>query len=310
VGALAHLLKNRFYIGEVVYRGEVHGGEQAPIVDRALFAAVQAKLAAQARARRCRLRGSPALLSGRLFDNRGNRMSPTHANKGGARYRYYVSQAVLQNKPPPSGSVGRVPAAEIEALVVATLRSHLSASSAGEQLPDNDRDLLERHLERVTLTPNHLELRLRQIIEPAQAHDPANTSAGCPTASVTTMAVPWTSPVPAAVKGIIHVPPHNTPIKASRREALLIAIAKARQWIDDLAHGRAASFAVIARREGKVERHIRLLAPLAFVSPRIVSALLDGTAPADLTLTKLARALPYCWAEQERRVGTSAPFHG
>jgi len=40
-----------------------------------------------------------------------------------------------------------------------------------------------------------------------------------------------------------------------------------------------------------------------------VSALLDGTAPADLTLTKLARALPYCWAEQERRVGTSAPFH-
>jgi site-specific DNA recombinase len=121
-------------------------------------------------------------------------------------------------------------------------------------------------------------------------------------ASVTTMAVPWTSPVPLTVKGIIHVPAHNSPIKASRREALLIAIAKARQWIDDLAHGRAASFAVIARREGKAERHIRLLAPLAFVSPRIVSALLDGTAPADLTLTKLARALPYCWAEQERRV--------
>jgi len=65
---------------------------------------------------------------------------------------------------------------------------------------------------------------------------------------------------------------------------------------------------VIARQEGKVERHIRLLAPLAFVSPRIVSALLDGTAPADLPLSKLARALPYSWAEQERRVGTSPPF--
>ena len=47
--------------------------------------------------------------------------------------------------------------------------------------------------------------------------------------------------MPAAVKGIIHAPAHNTPIKAGRREALLIAIAKARQWIDDLAHGRAAS---------------------------------------------------------------------
>src|SRR5262249_13206019 len=255
------------------------------------------------RARRCRLRGSPALLSARLFDNHGNRMSPTHANKGGARYRYYVSQAVLQGKPPPPGLVSRVPAAEIEALVVAALRRHLSARGAGEQLPDNDRDLLDRHLERVTLTPNHLELRLRQIIEPAQAHGPANDgSSGSPIANVTTITVPWTSPVPATVKGIIHVPAHNTPIKAGRREALLIAIAKARLWIDDFAHGRAASFAVIARREGKAERHIRLLAPLAFVSPRIVSALLDGTAQADLTLTKLARALPYCWAEQERRV--------
>ena len=234
-----------------------------------------------------------------------------HANKRGARYRYYVSQAVLQGKPPPPGLVSRVPAAEIEALAVAALRNHLNARGGGERLPDNDRDLLERHLERVTLTPNHLELRLRELVEPTQAHDPVNDgSSGPPIASVTTMAVPWTSPVPAAVKGIIHVPAHNTPIKASRREALLIAIVKARQWIDDLAHGRAASFAVIARREGKVERHIRLLAPLAFVSPRIVSALLDGTAPADLTLTKLARALPYCWAEQERRVGTSAPFHG
>jgi len=310
VGALAYLLKNRFYIGELVYRGEVHHGEHEPILDSALFEAVEAKLAAQAVERRCRLRGLPAILSGRLFDHRGNRMSPTHANKGGARYRYYVSQAVLQGKPPPAGLVSRVPAAEIEALVVAALRNHLNASGAGQQLPDNDRGLLERHLERVTLTPNHLELRLRELVEPAQAHGPANTSARRPTASVTTMAVPWTSPVPAAVKGIIHVPAHNTPIKASRREALLIAIAKARQWIDDLAHGRAASFAVIARREGKVERHIRLLAPLAFVSPRIVSALLDGTAPADLTLTKLARALPYCWAEQERRVGPSAPFHG
>jgi site-specific DNA recombinase len=310
VGALAYLLKNRFYIGEVVYRGEVHGGEQAAIVDRAMFQEVQAKLAAQAVERRCRLRGLPAILSGRLFDHRGNRMSPTHANKRGARYRYYVSQAVLQGKPPPPGLVSRVPAAEIEALVVAALRRHLSASSAREQLPDNDRDLLERHLERVTLTPNHLELRLRQSFEPAQSQDPANTSAGRPTARATTMEVPWTSPVPAGVKGIIHVPAHNTPIKDSRREALLIAIAKARQWIDDLADGRAASFTVIARREGRAERHIRQLAPLAFVSPRIVSALLNGTAPADLTLTKLARALPYCWTEQEQRVGHSAPFRG
>src|SRR2546425_9539388 len=113
VGALAHLLKNRFYIGEVVYRGEVHGGEQAPIVDRALFAAVQAKLAAQARARRCRLRGSPALLSGGPFYHRGNRMSPTHANNGGAPHPYYVPPAVLAKKSPPARIVRPGPRRQI-----------------------------------------------------------------------------------------------------------------------------------------------------------------------------------------------------
>src|SRR5665811_2528600 len=46
-----------------------------------------------------------------------------------------------------------------------------------------------------------------------------------------------------------------------------------------------------------------LLAPLAFVSPRIITAIVDGTAPADLTVTGLAKALPYSWAEQERSIG-------
>jgi DNA invertase Pin-like site-specific DNA recombinase len=304
VGALAYLLKNRFYIGEVVYRGEVHHGDHAPILDRPLFEAVQAELAIRAVARRCRLRGSPAILSGRLFDICGNRMSPSHTTRSGARYRYYVSQAVLQGKPQPAGLLGRVPAAEVEAFVVAALRNHLNANGAGEQLPDNDLELLERHLERATLTPKHLELRLRQSVELAQADDPVNNGPSTPRiANVTTITVPWTSPASAALKGTIHVPPHNTPIKPSRREALLIAIAKARDWVDELAHGRVCSLAVLARREGKVERHIRLLLPLAFLSPRIVSSLLDGTAPAGLTITALARALPWSWAEQERRLG-------
>src|SRR5207253_2734049 len=86
------------------------------------------------------------------LDRRGIRMSPTHANKGGLRYRYYVSQAVLQRKPQPSGLVSRVPAAEIEVLVVVALRNHLNASGVGPLLLDNDHELLERHLERVTLT--------------------------------------------------------------------------------------------------------------------------------------------------------------
>jgi site-specific DNA recombinase len=116
VGSLAHLLKNRFYLGEVPYRGEVHRGEHEPILGRDLFEAVQAKRAANAVARQVRLRGAAAILTGRLFDDRGNHMGPTHANKLGVRYRYYVSQAILQNRKVEAGSIARVPAPEVETL--------------------------------------------------------------------------------------------------------------------------------------------------------------------------------------------------
>src|ERR1700681_2621219 len=75
-------------------------------------------------------------------------------------------------------------------------------------------------------------------------------------------------------------------------DILLTAIARARSWMNDLIEGRVNSFEEIARSENKVERHIRHLAPLAFVSPRIVEAIADGSAPADLTVTMLARAPP------------------
>jgi hypothetical protein len=64
------------------------------------------------------LRGSAALLAGCLFDDRGNRMSPTHANKRGVRYRYYLSHAILQNRKAEAGSIGRLPAPEIKSLVL------------------------------------------------------------------------------------------------------------------------------------------------------------------------------------------------
>src|SRR5437763_10214209 len=159
-------------------------------------AAVQGKLADQAVARRCRLRSLPALLTGRLFDHRGNRMSPTHANKGGVRYRYYISQAVLQKKPHAPGSVSRVPAAELEALVLAALRKHLTISGAGQPLPGHDRGLCERHLERVTLTANHVALRFRHIVEQAQeldAHDGATASSQPAMTTIKTIAIPWSS---------------------------------------------------------------------------------------------------------------------
>src|SRR5947207_3446040 len=77
-GSLAHLLRNRFYVGEVAFKGEVLAGEQTAIVDRDLFDAVQAKLSEQINNHKTERMKSAALLAGRIFDDRGNRMTPSH----------------------------------------------------------------------------------------------------------------------------------------------------------------------------------------------------------------------------------------
>ena len=136
---------------------------------------MQAKRAANAAARQVRLRGSAAILTGRLFDDRGNRMSPTHANKQGARYRYYVSHAMLQNRKGEAGNIARVPAPEIESLVCEGMRRHLAAmGEAGPATGSADRDLIERHVARVIVTPQALEVRLNPAGE--QAEDPRPAS--------------------------------------------------------------------------------------------------------------------------------------
>jgi site-specific DNA recombinase len=305
VGPLAHLLKNRFYIGEVVYRGEAHRGEHEPILARDLFYAVQTRLAANAVARQVRLKGSAAILTGRIFDDRGNRMSPTHSNKLGVRYRYYVSHAILQNRKAEAGRTTRVPAPEIETLVLDGVRKHLSSAGDAEYpTAIADRDLIERHVDSVIIKAQALEVRLVPASEAsAQTEEPSIDHPASLPLPTTTIMLPWTAPSFAAVKGIIHAPSAKPAMKAESRDALLTAIGKARGWIDDFRLGRIASFAEIARREGQGERHIRLLAQLAFVSPRIIAAIVDGTAPADLTVTGLANKLPCSWGEQERGIG-------
>src|SRR6266508_3027641 len=90
-GSLGHRLRNRFYVGDVVYKGEVCPGEQAAILDRELFEAVQRKLEEQRTNHSTKRANSESLLTGRIFDDAGNRMTPSLVRKGGKRYRYYVS---------------------------------------------------------------------------------------------------------------------------------------------------------------------------------------------------------------------------
>jgi site-specific DNA recombinase len=317
VGPLAHLLKNRFYIGEVAYRGEVHPGEHPSIVDRPLFEAVQARLREKAVTRRVTRSQSPAFLMGLLYDDRGHRMSPSHANKKGVRYRYYVSQAILQNRKSEAGSISRIVAPEIEELVVAAVRHQASklnlpnvvdqSSSTEPQLCDVD--LVALHVERIVLRARHVDLALRPgALDPqsGETDAPGGEGRSAPNQSVpvpTMLQLPWTPTNASAKKGIAWKPSAKSNLDPETIETLLTAIAKARAWMDDIAEGRVESFDDIALREDKVERHVRFLAPLAFVSPRIVEAIASGSAPVDLTVSTLARSLPHLWADQEMKFG-------
>jgi site-specific DNA recombinase len=124
-GPLGYLLRNRFYIGKVLFKGEVLSGEQPAIVNQDLFDAVQTKLQKQRTHHSETREKTGALLIGRIYDDRGNRMTLSHARKQGVRYRYYVSSSLLQGQPGGTGSVRRVSAAEIEALVTRALREQL-----------------------------------------------------------------------------------------------------------------------------------------------------------------------------------------
>src|SRR6204780_1790336 len=126
-GSLAQLLRNRFYIGEVAFKGEILKGEQPAILDRALFDAVQARLNEQVTNHNAKWLKSEALLTGRIFDDRGNRMTPSHARRGNVKYRYYLSSALLQGTAERAGSVRRAPATAVLALVLKSAREHLKA---------------------------------------------------------------------------------------------------------------------------------------------------------------------------------------
>ena len=175
----------------MVYRGKVHRGEHEAIVDQAVFEAVQVKLADGAVARRLKLKASPAILMGRIYDDRGERMTPSHSNKNGARYRYYVSHALLQNRTDEAGSVPRVPAPEMEQLVVNALRE-LASSQAGDSGPPtlaDERDLVEQHVEHVVIRANAIEINLLRKSDGEDHADQLTASEHSPA----TISVPWTA---------------------------------------------------------------------------------------------------------------------
>src|SRR6266446_1647067 len=153
-GSLFYLLRNRFYIGEVKYKGEILPGEQAAIMDRQLFEAVQQKLTDQWSHRNHAKSKSEHLLMGLLYDDAGHRMIPTYATKAGIRYRYYVSLPHLkgESKTVSVGSVSRSPATDSEDIIVKSVNEHLGGQpgqSSSNSAHTDDRGVIAKQAIRI-----------------------------------------------------------------------------------------------------------------------------------------------------------------
>ena len=124
-GALYNLLGNVLYLGEIAHRGHRYPGQHEAIVEREVFEEAQSILA-QNRGERRRGQGArePSLLTGLLFDHAGHRLTPSHSSRGPRRFRYYVGPRSLDG----AKRQLRVPAGEMERIVLARLSQWLSAS--------------------------------------------------------------------------------------------------------------------------------------------------------------------------------------
>src|SRR5262245_43658711 len=299
-GSLAAFLRNRFYIGEVRYKGEVFAGEQPAILDRALFEAVQAQLDRQRTNHAKARQKSQSLLTGRIFDAHGNRMTPSHAVKNGVRYRYYISSVLIQGQADKAATLNRVPAAEIETLIISALRKHLAEkSNNGEKEQSsyslNDKDLISTHIVRVDVETDHLAAQL-SIKSDQRGGKPSHI-----------MLIPWRKPPPKRPREII-LPAgrsshqNSRPIRAETRARLVTAIAKGRRWLDELIVGTVTTVEQIATTENCTVRQVNMTISLAFLAPNLVQAAVEGRLPRGVGIANL-RDAPAEWSAQYARLG-------
>jgi DNA invertase Pin-like site-specific DNA recombinase len=279
-GHLYKILSNPLYVGRLSHKGNSYEGQHHAIIDQGTWDRVQAQLASHAHHRKRQRIGSEHLLTGRIQNDRGHAMTPTHAQKGSRRYRYYVSRAVLQGKND-RGSIARVPAPEIEALVIAALREDRRVK------PDlSDGDLIRSHVHRVTIHEGRIEIA-SQGEEDAPIH------------------LPWSRPSAQRRREIV-VPdgsdPQVRPMKVEDRARILKAIATARAWLEELVSGRVGNAETLATREHRSERSVRMTLLLAFLSPKVVEAIRAGSLPRGIGITRLAD-LPASWSEQHAALG-------
>ena len=301
-GALYHLLRNRIYRGEVVHKGIAYPGEHEPIVKEELWNAVQARLSGNlTRRQRARIE-TGALLGGLIYDDRGNRMSPTYTVRRGNRYRYYTSQAHLRGGE--AGSRPRIGADDVERLVVEELcrqqtRDGQVTDMATGVWSTEIRELVQTTVDRVLIRHDGIEITLKVK---GMDHTGASIDGDNQSNSLTTVRLALPPPRPRErkeilVSGTSGTQPHRID------QALILALARARSWMRRLRRGEFVDTAETAQRFGLSDAHVRRLLRFAYLAPDIMEAIIEGRQPRTLTVKLLLRGIPLDWADQRAAFG-------
>jgi hypothetical protein len=325
-GALYELLSNPIYLGEIRHKGTRHPGLHEPIVDQELWDKTQCMLQSRAVRRAPRVaRSTASPFTGKVFDESGQSLTPSHAVKGERRYRYYVSRSLIRGSADSTVRGWRLPAPEIERSVASAACQILSDQAAiatsaqviglsENKLPsvfsaaEDWRQRLQSEVEagaalnslvdRIDLTDSSIRLALKLPV-PSSDGQPAESAAHLLIARVVPMKIKRRGvEMRLIIKG-------NGAPEPREDLALLKAVARAHEWSDALLSGRARSVEAIADREQVGSRYVRRLMRLAFLAPKIVEMIAAGRQPPELTAEALAERidLPLLWTKQEEVVG-------
>ena len=340
-GALYHLLQNRIYLGEIVHKDKSFPGKHDAIVERDLWDEVQAILAGNITGKRQGTAGQPSLLTGLLIDEQGERLSPSHAVKQGRRYRYYVSRHLIVGGKTPDRKGWRIPAADLENLVLARIRAWLSDPAALSEAVEGDAQDASAQLALITsasmlaqrwpdLSPREAKAYLSAFvsrivvrrnsvtIEINPAHVVETILVG-PAAARTTKCGegsgasehPIALEIPAALKRTgtgIRLVIQGTEKDARPDHSLIRLMVRAFAIREKLDRDPNLTMRQIAVGEGVVSSYVTRLLRLTYLAPDIVTAIVEGRQPIELMANRLMddTRLPLEWQAQRELLGFAA----
>ena len=319
VGNLNCILRNKAYIGLVGHKGTWYQGEHQGIIPIELFEQVQAVMSDN-RINRQHYDPKKSLLSGKLYDDKDNVMSPSWSTgSGGKKYRYYVSQAIIRKEPSKLGKIGKVSLPQLENFIDNWFSEFLKDKSKIypyiqqfgvskqkgiiKRLPSYSitRDVEKSLVKRVKLNPNKIEVTLYQeqvteLLNAIYENREMRQLKPEELKQENTYMEPYYIGTIANGEKII-VGQFIEPKKRPNTELIKI-LNQAYTWHQDILDGKTTQ--EIANRDKVCVQYVRRIVNLSFLSPKIVRAILNGTQPADCTLKKLLSIKSSNWQEQEQ----------